>query len=167
MSRIFEVKKQSLDKELERFRESPVLRVIGQQSEDQEWRAILAFATQTLVKGTRGDVVTGGPVVCGIRYHARFLSEIPHPLEVATVLDPPGVFHPNVNPTTGAICVGHLQVAVPLDFIINLIWAGITLNMKAIDTRPGNLLNPEAAQWVVANAHRLPLSAKGLWEEPG
>lgn len=166
MSRMFDIKTEALDRDLDRLRASPVVRVVGRQSQPHEWRAILAFCAKTLVKEPGGEVITAGPVVCGIRYHERFLAEVPHPLEVATILEPRHVFHPNFDPTTGAMCLGHLQAGVPLEFLVHLIWAGINLNMKVVDTHPGNTLNGGAVAWVLANADRLPLSAKGLWEPP-
>jgi hypothetical protein len=166
MNRMFEVKKESLDKELATLAQSPALRVLGQGSTEDEWRVIMGFSARTLVLEASGDVTLAGPVVCGIRYHARFLSEAPHPSEVSTVLEPCPVYHPHCHPVTGAWCLGHLQAGVSLEFIVHLIWAGINLNMKVIDARPGNVLNRDAAHWVAVNAHRLPVSAKGFWEQP-
>lgn len=166
MGRIFESKKAALTRDLERLQGSFLIRVVGQQSQPEEWRAIVQFLAKTLVKAPGQEVNVAGPIACGIRYHERFLAEVPHPMEVATILDPPFVFHPNIDPTTGAMCLGHLQAGFPLDFVVHLIWAGINLNMAVTGTLPGNVVNSAAANWVLANATRLPLSSRGLCEPP-
>ena len=168
MNRMFEIKKQSLEAELQSaVRRSKVLTVLAQNSTEDEYRAVVSFATKTFVCVGNGDVTAAGPIVVGIRYHARFLGEAPHPLEVATILQPQNIFHPNANPITGALCCGHLIAAFTFEPLLHLLWAGLNLNVdKAVDTRPGNIVNPLAARWVIANAHRLPITPKGLWEEP-
>ena len=168
MSKMFEMKKASLDRELQSaVQRSNVLAVLARQCTDDEYRVVVSFATQTLVRDGGGEVATAGPVVVGIRYHSHFLGEAPNPLAVATILQPQNVFHPNVNSITGTICCGHLIAAFTLQPLLHLLWAGINFRLaKAVDTRPGNIIDPEAAHWVIANAHRLPITPKGLWETP-
>jgi hypothetical protein len=164
---MFEVRVQALDQELTDLSRSPVMDVLDCGRVGDEWRVVLGFRTQTFVKLPSGEVTLVGPVVIGVRYHARFLSEVPHPFEVATVLEPPqGVWHPNINPITGAICLGHVQVGVTLESIAHQLWAGINLNWKVLGLQPGNVVNRDAAAWLLANAKRAPISIKGLFEKP-
>jgi hypothetical protein len=164
MSRMFEVKQQSLERDLERYGRGSAMAVLGAVSTAEEWRALVEFRTKTLVKGLDDSVTTAGPVVCGIRYLERFLWQAPHPMEIVTVLQPPRIFHPNCS-ASGAMCLGHPGPGLSLETILNQIWAGLNLNMKVVDTRPGNIANGEAAAWVVANTHLFPLSRKGLLED--
>jgi len=163
MSRMFEIKKESLNRDLERYQQGKMLAALGCEATEQEWRAVVLFHTKTVVKARNGEVTTAGPVVCGIRYHERFLSEAPHPFEVVTILEPRGIFHPNCS-ATGALCLGHPTAGLTLESILNQVWAGLSLNMKVVDTRPGNIVNREAARWVVANAQLFPLCRQGLLE---
>jgi hypothetical protein len=165
MNRMFEMKKQSFQSDLEHYSRSRAMAVLGCESTEREWRAVLVFRSKTLVKGPDGSVSTAGPVVCGIRYLDRFLWEAPHPLEIVTIFQPDRVFHPNCT-TGGSLCLGHPSAGLTLETILNQVWAGLNLNMKVVDTRPGNIANHEAARWVAANAHLFPLSSKGLLEEP-
>lgn len=165
MSRMFEIKKESLNRDLERYQQGKRLIALGCEATEREWRAVILFHAKTVVKGRDGEIALAGPVVCGIRYHERFLSEAPHPMEIVTILEPRGVFHPNCSPS-GAMCLGHPTPGLTLESILNQVWAGVNLNMKVVDTRPGNIVNRDAARWVVANAQRFPLCRHGLLEGP-
>ncbi len=126
---------------------------------------MVAFDTKTLVADGNGTIRREGPVVLGIRYHERFLSEAPHPMELVTVLQPNDVFHPNCA-GSGAFCLGHPAAGISLEWILHQLWAGLTFNMKAVNTRPGEIVNPEAAVYVRANAHQFPITKRGLFEQP-
>jgi hypothetical protein len=164
MSRMFEIKQQSLERDLQHYGRGSAMTVLGAVSTAEEWRALVEFRTKTLVKGPDDRVTTDGPVVCGIRYLERFLWQAPHPMEIVTVLQPLGIFHPNCSPG-GAMCLGHPSAGLTMEMILNQVWAGLNLNMKVVDTRPGHIANREAAAWVVANAHLFPLCRKGLLED--
>jgi hypothetical protein len=143
---------------------SPVMRLLGTMDFDSEWRAIVALNTKTLVSD--GDAIRReGPVVLGIRYLERHLGEAPHPMELVTVLAPQGVFHPNIA-DSNAVCLGHPAAGIPLDAIFHQVWAAFTFNMRAVNTRPGEIVNPAAAVYVRANAHQFPITLRGLFERP-
>ena len=163
MSRIWEEKKKSLEARLQDFakRSDAVMPMVTYDQGD-EWRAVVLLDAQTLVQRADGTVATAGPVVLGIRYHERFLSEAPHPLEIVTILQP-RVFHPNAN-AAGAMCLGHPHAGLTLDAILHQVWAGLAFNMKSVNTLPGEILNREAANFVRANACRFPLNRRGLFE---
>jgi hypothetical protein len=132
----------------------------------EEWRSVWLFHTSTLVQRPDGSIRKDGPVMFGIRYHMSFLSEAPDPLSLVTLFMPSRVFNPNVAIGTGVLCLGHPQAGVSLEWIMHLSWAAITLNMRHVTTRWGEILNADAARFVRANAERLPLTAKGIFEEP-
>lgn len=166
MSRIFDIKKRTNEELLRDVAaRSPVMILIGTQDRGDEWRALIAFNTKTLVSDGDGSVRREGPVVAGIRYHERFLSEAPHPMEIATVCQPNNVWHPNISPA-GGCCLGHPSAGVSLDLVVHQLWAAFAFNMKIINTRSGEIVNPEAAVYVRANAHMFPLTKRGLFEPP-
>jgi hypothetical protein len=165
MRRIWQERKRANERiVLEYAARSPVMKHLGCIDLDEEWRAIVAFDTKTLVDD-RGMIRRDGPVILGIRYQERFLSEAPHPMELVTVLEPNNVFHPNCS-SSGGLCLGHPAAGIALDLILHQAWAGLMFNMKAVNTRPGQIVNPEAAMYVRANAHQFPITVRGLFEQP-
>ena len=86
-------------------------------------------------------------------------------MEIATVCQPNKVWHPNIS-STGNCCLGHPSPGVSLDLVIHQLWAAFTFNMKTINTRSGQIVNPDAAVYVRANAHLFPITKRGLFEPP-
>jgi hypothetical protein len=146
-------------------RRSPVMTCLGCAGIGAEWRTMVAFDTKTLVRDAEGTIRRAGPVVVGIRYSERFLSEAPHPFELAAILEPRGVFHPNCDPV-GAMCLGHPTPGISLEVILNQVWAGLAFNLKLVNTRPGEVANREAAEYVRACAEQFPITRRGLFEDP-
>jgi hypothetical protein len=166
MHRIWQERKRANERIVRGFADrSPVMKCLGCMDLDAEWRAVVAFDTRTLVNDGDGSIRRDGPVVIGIRYHERHLSEAPHPMELATVLRPLGVFHPNCS-SSGALCLGHPAAGISMELILHQIWAGLTFNMQTVNTRPGQIVNPEAAVYVRASAHLFPITRRGLFEQP-
>jgi hypothetical protein len=164
MSRIFDIKKRTNEEIIRGLDErSPVMKLIGTEDCGDEWRAVVVFNTKTLVSDGDGDVRREGPVVVGVRYHERFLGEAPHPMEIASVCQPNNIWHPNISPA-GSCCLGYPPAGIALDLVIHQLWAAFTFNMKIINTRHGQIVNPEAALYVRANAHRFPITKRGLFE---
>jgi hypothetical protein len=150
--------------ELRRYeRISRVLQVYGIQEFPDEMRAVVRFDTPTLVRAPTGQIGLAGPVVAGIRYHQSFLSTAPHPMEIATILDPRGVHHPNLG-RSGGVCLGKPVIALSMESILNQLWAAVNFNMSIVNTVSGQVVNAEAADFVRANAHRFPLRHEGLLE---
>jgi hypothetical protein len=166
MRRIWEIKKLANERLVRDYAgRSPVMQCLGSMDFGEEWRTIVAFNTKTLVRDKDGTVRRAGPVVLGIRYHERFLSEAPDPMEVVSVLQPSSIYHPNGS-ASGALCIGHPAPGIPLDLILHQVWAGLMFNMKIVNTRPGQIVNPEAAIYVRSNAHLFPISTRGMFEQP-
>ena len=89
----------------------------------------------------------------GCRYHQRFLSEVPTPWEIVSILSPPFVFHPNIN-SAGALCLGHPPPAVRLQEIMHMTWAALVFNLRLADTVEWHGLNPQGGlAFVRANQH--------------
>jgi hypothetical protein len=144
-------------------RASQVLEVFGIQEFPDELRAVVKLDTPTLVRAPDGRIAMAGPVVVGIRYNEQFLSTAPHPMEIATVLDPPGIYHPNAG-RSGGFCLGKPVVGISMESILNQLWAAVTFNMSIVNTISGEVVNREAADFVRANVHRFPLRHEGLLE---
>ena len=162
--KIWNLKKRSLLAELRDLEDrSAVLHVLETQDLAAEVRMLLRFDTATLVQPPDGVVRCQGPVVAGCRYHQRFLSEVPLPWEIVSILSPLFVFHPNIN-SAGALCLGHPPPAVRLQEIMHMTWAALVFNLRLVDTVEWHGLNPQAAAFVRANQHRFPLDACGLCE---
>jgi hypothetical protein len=130
-----------------------------------EYRSIWLLAIRTLVQRSDGTVTSRGPVLVGLRYHESFLAEAPDPCEILSVLLPPRLYHPNATPG-GVFCLGRPAPGLSLEFILSQAWAGLSLNMRTVNTRSGDILNAEAAQFVRANASRFPLTQRGMFEPP-
>src|SRR5688500_7745374 len=112
MSRVWDVKKQSLIESLQRHhRDSPVCKVMDMIDFGDEIRAIIGFWTRTFVKLKDGTIATHGPALVGVRYLQRFITEAPHPLDIATVLYPRNIHHPNCTPA-GGMCLGAPTTAL-------------------------------------------------------
>ncbi len=164
MSAMWEQKKRTYVETLEEYcRRSQVLHQLMIHDEGRQWRAVIGLDTQTLVQNRDGEVVLGGPIVVGLYFDQRMLSQIPHPMEIATVLEPRGVFNPHIAPT-GNLCLGHPMPGQDLGPVLHQIWCGLQFQSVAIDTDPGHYVNAQAAQYVRLHQHRLPLSRDGLFE---
>lgn len=165
MHKIWQIKKQREIETLHRLdAQSPVMRLVGIDETRDELRAVLEFQTQTLVFRS-GQAALAGPVLVGLRYLCEFLSAAPHPLEIVTILQPTGIFHPNAAPN-GSICLGHVPAGFTCESALHLVWAGLNLNMSAVNLQRGEIINPAAAEFVRARFYDFPISAKGLLEEP-
>jgi hypothetical protein len=160
------MKKQSLEKTVREYAaRSPVMSCLNCHDMGPEWRTMVGFSTKTLVKSPGREIERVGPVVLGIRYHERMLSEAPHPFEIVTVLFPNFVFHPNAT-IQGSICLGHPSPAISMDQILHQTWAALTFHMSAVNTERFEAANREAAVYVRDNAPQFPITVKGLFEEP-
>lgn len=146
-------------------RRSPALKLIRIEEGEDEWRSEWLLAIQTLMQRSDGTVQRVGPVMLGIRYHESFLAEAPHPFEIATIMLPPRVHHPNAAPD-GTYCLGRPEAGLSLEFILTQAWNGLTFNMQTVNTQNGDILNPAAAQYVRVHADRLPLTERGMFEAP-
>lgn len=146
-------------------RRSPMMSCLGYMGFGAEWRTMLAMNMKTLVRDSEGIVSREGPVVVGIRYNERFLSEAPHPFEIVAVLAPRGIFHPNCD-RNAAMCLGHPAPGISMELIVNQVFAGLMFNMKFVNTRPGEIANRDAAMYVRANADQFPITRRGLFENP-
>ncbi len=165
MHKIWQVRKQ---REIDALRSacelSSVLLLVALHETDDEIRAMVHFETRTLVSHS-GGIALAGPVLVGLRYFHEFLCAAPHPLEIATILQPGEVYHPNVAPN-GAICLGHVQAGFTWESMLHLLWAGLNLNLSAVNLGHGDVVNREAAAFVRSRVDDFPISNKGLFEEP-
>ena len=81
------------------------------------------------------------------------MSEAPAPYEIATILSPRFVFHPNVS-AAGALCLGHPPPGLPLGEILHMVWAALVFNLRVVNTTEWQGFQPEAAVYVRANRQR-------------
>lgn len=168
MTRMWDLKKQSLIHGLYQCADrSRVLSIIGVKDLGPEIHAIVQYQHPTLVRNPDASIVRKGPVVVGVRYSERILSEAPHPLEIAAVFAPSNIFHPNLS-RGGLICLGHPTPGLSMEQILHTLWAALTFNMKVVNPRLGEVLCREAAEFVIQHRDNFPLTEAGLFEaEPG
>jgi len=165
-SKAWQVRKQAMRRTVDEFVvKSRVLESLGFHDLGDEIRTVLTFKTRTLVQDTNGNVIERGPVIAGIRYHERFLSEAAHPAEIVTILEPFPIFAPNIA-RTGALCLGHPSAGVQLAEILHMTWAAIVFNLRVVDTIEWHGFQPDAALFVRCNPHRFPLTAARPEEQP-
>jgi hypothetical protein len=166
MSKAFDLRKQKLTQTVQDYAaRSPVMELKDIIDWGVEWRCVVSFDTKTLAEDLGGEIIVDeGPIIVGIRYHERWLSEAPHPFAIATILAPANIFHPNIA-YTGAACMGHPPAGFSLESVLNQLWAGLTLNLKVANTIPGDVANARAAEYVRTTAERYPFTRKGLFEE--
>lgn len=166
MNRAWEERKRANERIVRDFAQrSPVMACLYCADLGSDWHTVVAFNTKTLVIDGDGSIRRDGPVYVGIRYLDRYLSEAPNPADIATVMQPQNVFHPNCS-SSGAICLGHPAPGISMELILHQLWAGFAFNMKAVNTRPGQILNPDAAIYVRASANQFPITRRGLFEQP-
>ena len=167
MGEIWIRKKKSLVRTLKDYSSrSPVMDLESFRDHGDEIRAVVKFFTNTLVTSPDDSVRQEGPVAVGLRYHESFLSEVPHPLTIATVLVPSRVHLPNCFSPSGAICLGIVKVGFSFESILNQIWAGLNVHMDVTNTEPGQIVNKKAADYVRSRADEFPISDRGLFELP-
>lgn len=165
MQKIWQVRKQREIDSLRAASElSPVMYLVALHETDDEIRALLHFDTRTLVTRS-GQIALAGPVLVGLRYLREFLSAAPDPLEIATILQPGGIYHPNAAPS-GAICLGHVQAGFACESVLHLLWAGLNLNMSVVSLGHDEVINRDAAAFVRSRLNDFPISNKGLFEAP-
>lgn len=141
----------------------PNVTLIGQERRAAEFRAVLQFATPTLVRLPGAAPSLAGPVVVGLRYHERWLSHAPVSWEVATILSPVHVFHPSINPG-GGLCLGHLAAGFSMEEVLHLTWAAIVFNTRIVNTVDWQVFRPEAAAFIRAHRDQFPITRRGLLE---
>jgi len=162
--RIWELRKKALTQEIrDMASRSPVLRLESLEDLGDEIRAAVGFNIKTLVRPLEGEVRTGGPVLVGIRYHRSYLRTPPPSAGIVTVLAPHDVYHPNLGVGRG-LCLGSPPVGITMENILCQCFAALTLSSYNSIEWQG--LDPSAARFVRANAHRFPLLDTGLFEDP-
>ena len=96
MSRMFEIKQQSLERELARYGQGPAMAVLGSAQTADEWRALVEFRTGDVGEGARrrrndrrsrgvrhplpGAVSVAGAASDGDRYRAATAADFPSEL---------------------------------------------------------------------------------------
>lgn len=148
---------------VQRVCQGPNVTLVGQEQLAAEFRAVLQFATPTLVRLPGAAPSLAGPVVVGLRYHERWLSHAPVSWEVATILSPVHVFHPSINPG-GGLCLGHLAAGFSMEEVLHLTWAAIVFNTRIVNTVDWQVFRPEAAAFIRAHRDQFPITRRGLLE---
>jgi hypothetical protein len=95
-----------------------------------------------------------------VRYPQEVLTQDLPGTAFVQVREPLGVFHPNVEPSVGALCLGKtLPRATPLREIVWLSYAALTMQAFMFDERDAaGVINLKAARYWALNRERLPLS---------
>jgi hypothetical protein len=102
-----------------------------------------------------------------VRYPKEIMmSDLPG-TSFVRILQPRGVWHPNIDLSSGVVCLG-LKVLrnTPLRDIVWLTYTALTMQTFMFDEQDrAGVLNAAAARWWSANRDRLPLSPTGLLED--
>jgi hypothetical protein len=144
----------------------PNLSIVSTVDHGPEWRAVVMYHARTLVNPPGVGPSLAGPVVVGIRFNEDFLDRAPHPMEIATILEPQFVFHPNCSPF-GALCLATAGATeeLTIELVVHQTFAALVFNMDKVNTRFGEIANGAAAVYVRENAQRFPLTRRGLFED--
>lgn len=163
--RVWNMRLDQIQRKLEQFNDgSRFMTVLGVETQDDEVRTVIQFDTPTLIKPPGKEVKFVGPVLVGLRYHKNFLSQAPIPWEIVSILQPPFIYHPNVN-AAGGLCLGKPSANVPIDLILHTTWAALVLNTRLVTTVDWNVFNPAAAAYVRDHKDKFPLVPYGLLEQ--
>lgn len=113
------------------------------------------FTCQGLVRADDGNIVEAGRFVAGIWFQDDHLRKVDPPALV-TLLDPPGVFHPNVRGPF--VCLGRVGAGISLTSVCYQVFEILTYNRYQL----ADALNPEAAGWARRNMSRFPVDRRPL-----
>jgi hypothetical protein len=116
------------------------------------------FSCRTYVR-RQGQVVKAAPLTAvRIYFAADYLREV-RPYEVVCLRTPADIFHPNIHPIDGTVCVGEsfLRPSTPLTEIIYQVFSILTWAKWSHFA-----LNGEAAEWARNHPEALPADTRGL-----
>ncbi len=119
-------------------------------------RYVVAFLGSSLVKDAQGPRIHRGEFHIGIRFPDDYLLRA-EASTVLTWLHPRAIFHPNIFPEAGAICL-RITAGMPLIEIVHTLYDAIHFYRFAT----ASALNPEAAQFVRRHADMFPIKAPPL-----
>jgi hypothetical protein len=123
-----------------------------------------------------GQLVIGKKVIYHLHFEEDWSFEPPAPWEILGVIQPKGIWHPNVSPTLdGRICLGtfgekgkaaegSLSRMSPKEILMAGFFA-VQLDNLVLDERdPNGILNPIACSYFRDHDEYLPLTRAGLFE---
>jgi len=120
-------------------------------------RYLARYDCRGLVRTASGEVREANSFTVAVRFGSDHLRRC-RPWEIATVIDPPNVQHPNV--AGHAICVGHLGPGTQLVEILTQIYEILTF--RKITMREDDCLNPAICAWARDNQAMFPTDDRPL-----
>ena len=138
--------------------ESNLLELLpGPDGSDPPETYIARFKCETALRGEDGQVQTGpAEIHVGIRFPEDYQRRPPEPGEIATLLFPMNIFHPNIVFT--GICLGRVYLGMSL---VDILYQCFEIfgyeNWSSSDH-----LNPEAARWARAHQDLFPIERRPL-----
>ena len=118
-------------------------------------RYVARFFCTTLVRQGDGVVTEASESAVGIYFPSDYLRRI-GPLQVLTMLDPAGIFHPNIR--WPAVCTGRIVPGMELVDLLYQMFEILTYHNWASH----DAMDPVAASWARNNQDRLPVDRRPL-----
>ncbi len=115
-----------------------------------EARFLVHFRCPALIRPPGGEVTVIHGCDVGVWFDPDYCRQVT--LNLATILTP-HIYHPNVHPVTGTACLGRIAPSTPIHDVLAQLYEMIVWR----EFRPGDCLNPEAAQWIRRHPDRAPL----------
>jgi len=119
-------------------------------------RYVVAFLGASLVNGAHGPRVEKGEFHVGVHFPDDYMLRADAGT-ILTWLHPRAIFHPNILPQAGAVCL-RITPGMPLLEIVHTLWDTINFFIWATDSA----LNRDAAQFVRRHVDMFPLKAPAL-----
>lgn len=120
-------------------------------------RYVVEFGCKGLVRAADGEVRTASRFAAGIQFGPNHLRKV-EPLEVVRWFGPVNVWHPNIRPEMGAVCIGRMGPGVGLVELVYQLFEMVTWRRATLH----DALNHEAAQWARNHWDGKPVEERGL-----
>jgi hypothetical protein len=127
----------------------------------QSMRVLLMLETPVPCRpAADGPLVVATSAVIGLTYPREALSASLPGWSFMQILEPAGVFHPNVGGPGQVLCLGtQLPAGIRTRELIQMTYAALSMQSVQIDEGdPAGVLNIEAARWFQQNRRRIPLT---------
>jgi len=118
-------------------------------------------------RGPDGKFFVADHAVLAVRYPQQIMTEDVPGMMLVQIRDPRSVFHANVEPESGLLCLGlKLPRNIPLTEILWMSYAALAMTVHNYDIRDEHgVMNVDAARWWTQHQDRLPLTRTALLED--
>jgi hypothetical protein len=126
-------------------------------------RYVARYSCRGLVRLSTGVIDVAEAFAVAIQFPVDYLRRV-EPMQVVSWLAPRNVFHPNISPGAGVICVGRIGPGTPLVDILYQVFEMITY--RRMTMREDDALCREACAWARNHQSRFPLDDRPLKRRP-